>query len=101
MHVAGISPLHSWDWTWGEGVEAVNAFTLRENDRSQKQAVALYNAAVFLTRTILEGGRVQGFHEAFPGFGDARQEEGNEMSDNAMYSVVRALNAQFGGGEEP
>lgn len=98
--MAGISPLHSWDWTWGEGVEAVNAYTQRENDRAQKQSVALYNAAVFLARTLLEGGQIQKFHEAFPGFGDASQAEGNEMSDNAMYSVVRALNAQFGGEEE-
>lgn len=98
--MAGISPLHSWDWTWGEGVEAVNAYTQRENDRAQKQSVALYNAAVFLARTLLEGGQIQKFHEAFPGFDDAGQAEGNEMSDNAMYSVVRALNAQFGGEEE-
>ena len=98
--MAGISPLHSWDWTWGEGVEVVNAYTQRENDRAQKQSVALYNAAVFLARTILEGGQIQKFQEAFPGFGDTSQAEGNEMSDNAMYSVVRALNAQFGGEEE-
>lgn len=100
MHIAGISPLDSWDWTWGEGIEAVNAYTLRENERTRKQSVALYNAAVFLTRTLVEGGQIQGFHEAFPGFGNANREASSEMSDNAMYSVVRALNAQFGGEEE-
>lgn len=100
MHIAGISPRESGDWTWGEGIEAVNAYTLRENDRARKQSVALYNAAVFLARTLLEGGQPQGFHEAFPGFGSEEQTQGDAMSDNAMYSVVRALNAQFGGGEE-
>ena len=100
MHIAGISPLQSWNWTWGEGIEAVNAYTLRENDRAKKQAVALYNAAVFLARTLVEGGQIQGFDTAFPGFGNGKQEAAGEMSDNAMYSVVRALNAQFGGEEE-
>lgn len=100
MHIAGISPLESWEWTYGEGCDAVNAYILRENSRAEKRAVALYNAAVFLTRTLLEGGRIQGFQDAFPGF--AQESEGGSatMSDNAMYSVVRALNAQFGGEEE-
>ena len=99
MHIAGISPLESWDWTWGEGCEAVNAYILRENKRAKKNSVALYNAAVFLARTMVAGGRVQSFHEAFPGFAD-EQRRGEEMSDEAMYAVVRALNAQFGGEEE-
>lgn len=100
MHIAGICPLDSWDWTWGEGIEAVNAYTLRENDRAKKQSVALYNAAVFLAKTLVEGGQIQGFNDAFPGFSDESPKEGSAMSDNAMYSVVRALNAQFGGGED-
>lgn len=100
MHIAGISPQESWDWTWGEGLEAVNAYTLRENDKAEKQAVALYNAAVFLARTLLKGGQIQGFHEAFPGFGSEGQNQEEEMSDNAMFAVVRALNAQFGGTED-
>lgn len=100
MHIAGISPLQSWDWTWGEGVEAVNAFTLRENERAKKRAVALYNAAVFLAHTLVEGGQIRKFSEAFPGFGVETQTQEEEMSDDAMYAVVRALNAQFGGEEE-
>lgn len=100
MHIAGISPLQSWDWTWGEGVEAVNAFTLRENERAKKRAVALYNAAVFLAHTLVEGGQIRKFSEAFPGFGMETQTQEEEMSDDAMYAVVRALNAQFGGEEE-
>lgn len=100
MHIAGISPLESWEWTWGEGCEAVNAYTLRENDRAQRRAVALYNAAVFLARTICGSGQVQSFNEAFPGFGPTAQNGADEMSDSTMYSVVRALNAQFGGEEE-
>lgn len=100
MHIAGLSPQDSWDWTWGEGIEFINAYTLRENERTEKQAVALYNAAVFLARTLVEGGQIQPFREAFPGFDGESQDCGNEMSDNAMYSVVRALNAQFGGEEE-
>lgn len=100
MHVAGISPLQSWDWTWGEGIEAVNAYTLRENERAKKRAVALYNAAVFLAHTLVEGGQIQKFSDAFPGFDVGEQSREEEMSDNAMYAVVRALNAQFGGEEE-
>lgn len=99
MHIAGISPLESWEWTWGEGVEAVNAYTLRENERAKKQSVALYNAAVFLAHTLVAGGQIQSFNKAFPGFGTDDQREDEEMSDEAMYAVVRALNAQFGGEE--
>lgn len=100
MHIAGISPLQSWGWTWGEGIEAVNAYTLRENDRAKKRAVALYNAAVFLAHTLVEGGQIQKFSEAFPGFEAEEPAREEAMSDDAMYAVVRALNAQFGGEEE-
>ena len=96
MHVAGISPLESWEWTWGEGCEAVNAYVVRENDRAKKQSVALYNAAVFLAGTLV--GKMKSFNEAFPGFGSETQGK-EEMSDEAMYAVVRALNAQLGGEE--
>lgn len=99
MHIAGVSPLESWEWTWGEGIEAVNSYVLRENEKTRKNAVALYNAAVFLARTLTAGGEVQTFHEAFPGFGSPGESQGEEMSDSAMYAVVRALNAQFGGEE--
>lgn len=99
MHIAGICPMDSWEYTWGEGCEAVNAYNLRENDRAKKQAVALYNAAVFLVRTITTGGDVQSFYEAFPGFGPEEKKEQKDMTDEAMYAVVRALNAQFGGKE--
>ena len=98
MHIAGISPLESWEYTWGEGIEAVNAYQPRENDRAKKRAVALYNAAVFLARTVT-GGQVQKFIEAFPGFDDTREMQHEEMSDDAMYAMARALNAQFGGEE--
>lgn len=100
MHIAGISPLESWEWTWGEGCEAVNAYTLRENERAKKNSVALYNAAVFLAHTLVAGGRVKSFQEAFPGFDAGEQHRSEEMSDEAMFAVVRALNAQFGGEEE-
>lgn len=96
MHIAGISPLESWEWTWGEGCEAVNAYIQRENERAKKQSVALYNAAVFLAGTLL--GKAQSFNEAFPGFNVANQNR-EEMSDEAMYAMARALNAQFGGEE--
>lgn len=99
MHIAGISPLESWEWTWGEGIEAVNAYTYRENERAEKRSVALYNAAVFLARTLVAGGCVQSFDEAFPGFDAANQNGKKEMTDDAMYQMVRALNAQFGGEE--
>ena len=101
MHVAGVSPLESWSWTWGEGCEAVNAYIRRENERSEKQAVALYNAAAFLTHSIkvsFTGGEIKKFSEAFPGF-NVEQPSSGEMSDDAMYAVVRALNASFGGEE--
>lgn len=98
MHVAGIHPWDSWGYTWGEGIEVVNAYNRRENDRARKRAVALYNAAVFLARTI-HGGQIQEFSEAFPGFDGVGQQEKAAMSDHAMYAVVRALNAQFGGEE--
>lgn len=101
MHIAGVSPQDSWNWTWGEGCEAVNAYVHRENDRSKKQAVALYNAAAFLTHSIkvsFTGGEIKKFSEAFPGF-DVEQAEFGEMSDEAMYAVVRALNASLGGEE--
>lgn len=102
MHVAGVSPLESWDWTWGEGCEAVNAHAQRENDRAKKRAVALYNATALLTHSLsslLTGGEMKRFAEAFPGF-DVKQAEAGEMSDDAMYAKVRALNAIFGGEEE-
>lgn len=98
MHIAGIDPRESWDYTWGEGIDVVNAYNRRENDRAKKRAVALYNATVFLARTVIAGGKIQEFSEAFPGFdGSAGKQE--EMSDDAMYAMVRALNAQFGGEE--
>lgn len=99
MHIAGIDPRESWDYTWGEGIEVADAYQKRENDRAKKQAVALYNAAVFLARTVT-GGRVQEFHEAFPGFDGTAGKQPEEMSDDAMYAMVRALNAQLGGKEE-
>ena len=102
MHVAGVSPLESWDWTWGEGIEIVNAYMQRENDRAKKRAVALYNAAVLLVHSLpaaLTGGEMKRFAEAFPGF-DVEQATAEEMSDEAMYAKVRALNAMFGGEEE-
>lgn len=104
MHVAGISPLDSWDYTWGEGCEAVNAYITRENERAKRQAVALYNATAFLTNSLqvlFKGGELQSFGEAFPGFtAEPGKKKTEEMSDEAMYAVVRALNAQFGGKEE-
>lgn len=102
MHVAGVSPLESWDWTWGEGCEMVNAYMQRENDRSKKRAVALYNAAVLLVHSLpaaLTGGEMKQFAEAFPGF-DVEQAEPGMMSDEAMYAKVKALNAMFGGEED-
>lgn len=98
MHIAGISPRQSWDWTWGEGCEAVEAYNFREDDNARKRAVALYNAAVFLAQ-IVAGKRIPSFHEAFPGF-SVEEQNNKEMTDEAMYAVVRALNAQFGGEEE-
>lgn len=101
MHVAGVSPLDSWHWTWGEGCEAVNAYIQRENDRSKKQAVALYNAAAFLIHSLpvsLTGGEIKRFSEAFPGY-DAAEVGTDGMSDDAMYAAVRALNARLGGEE--
>lgn len=102
MHVAGVSPQESWEWTWGEGCEAVNAYAQRENDRAKKRAVALYNATALLTHslgTALSGGQMKSFAEAFPGF-DVKQAESDEMSDDAMYARVLALNAIFGGEED-
>ena len=97
MHIAGIHPWDSWDYTWGEGLEAVNAYNRRENDRAKRRAMALYNAAVFLAQAVT-GGQVASFEQAFPGFGEAAQKS-EEMSDDAMYAMARALNAQFGGEE--
>lgn len=98
MHIAGISPQESWCYTWGEGLEAVDAYQQRENARAKKQAVALYNAAVFLAGLI--GGKVQTFAQAFPGFDESSDKEPKQMSDDAMYAMVRSLNAQFGGKED-
>lgn len=95
MHIAGVSPQESWEWTWGEGCEAVNAYMIRENDRAHKQAVALYNAAACLAHMV--SGEMPTFAQAFPGFG--KEEENKEMTDEAMYAMVRALNATFGGKE--
>lgn len=95
MHVAGVSPQESWEWTWGEGCEAVNAYMIRENDRAHKQAVALYNAAACLAHFV--SGNALSFAQAFPGF--AKEEEKKEMTDEAMYAMARALNAAFGGTE--
>lgn len=100
--MAGVSPQESWDWTWGEGCEVVNAYTQRENDRAKKRAVALYNAAALLTHSLgglLTGGEMKRFAEAFPGF-DVEQAASGEMSDEAMYAKVKALNAILGGEEE-
>lgn len=66
--------------------------------------MALYNAAAFLAhsiKTMLAGGEFKSFGEAFPGYEEEKKPETNEMSDEAMYAVVRALNAQFGGKEDP
>lgn len=102
MHVAGISPQESWEWTWGEGCEAVNAYAQRENNRAKKRAVALYNATALLMHSLegsLSGRGMKPFAEAFPGF-DVQQTESEEMSDDAMYARVKALNAIFGGDED-
>lgn len=80
----------------------MDAYVQRENDRAKKRAVALYNAAALLTHSIgslLTGGQMKRFSEAFPGF-DVEQAEPGEMSDEAMYAKVKALNAIFGGDEE-
>lgn len=100
--MAGVSPQESWDWTWGEGLEIVDAYIRRENDRAKKRAVALYNAAALLTHSIeglFTGEQMKRFSEAFPGF-DVEQVESGEMSDEAMYAKVKVLNAIFGGEEE-
>ena len=102
MHVAGVSPLESWEWTWGEGCEIVDAYTQRENDRSKKRAVALYNATVLLVHSlpaVISGGEMKKFADAFPGF-DVEQAEFDQMSDEAMFAKARVLNAMFGGEEE-
>ena len=102
MHVAGVSPLETWDWTWGEGLEIVNAYMQRENDRAKKRAVALYNATALLVHSlsaVLSGGDMKGFAEAFPGF-DVEQTGSGTMSDEAMYARIKALNAIFGGEED-
>ena len=98
MHVAGIDPRESWDYTWGEGIEAVDAYNRRENDRARRRAVALYNASVFLAQTVT-GGQIRKFEEAFPGFDGTSGQKSEPMSDDAMYAQVRALNAMFGGEE--
>lgn len=100
--MAGVSPLDSWNWTWGEGIEIVNAYMQRENDRAKKRAVALYNATALLVHSlpaVLSGGEMKGFAEAFPGF-DVEQATAGTMSDEAMYAQVKALNAIFGGEED-
>ena len=100
--MAGVSPLDSWDWTWGEGCEIVKAYMQRENDRAKTRAVALDNATVLLVHSlpaVLAGGDIKGFAESFPGF-DVEQAEAGTMSDDAMYAKVRALNKIFGGEEE-
>ena len=61
--------------------------------------MALYNAAVFLADILVGGGTVKRFQDAFPGFNAAGQNMKKEMSDDDMYQMVRALNAQFGGEE--
>ena len=102
MHMAGVSPLESWGWTWGEGIEIVNAYMQRENDRAKKRAVALYNATALLVHSlpaVLSGGEMKGFAEAVPGF-DVEQAAAGTMSDEAMYAQVKALNAIFGGEED-
>lgn len=102
MHMAGVSPLDSWNWTWGEGIEIVNAYMQRENDRAKKRAVALYNATALLVHSlpaVLSGGEMKGFAEAFPGF-DVEQATAGTMSDEAMYAQVKVLNAIFGGEED-
>ena len=100
--MAGVSPLDSWNWTWGEGIEIVNAYMQRENDRAKKRAVALYNATALVVHSlpaVLSGGEMKGFAEAFPGF-DVEQAAAGTMSDEAMYAQVKALNAIFGGEED-
>lgn len=95
--------MESWEYTWGEACEAVSAYQQRENDRSKKQAVALYNATAFLVhslKTMITGGEFKSFGEAFPGFRGLPNGTSEEMTDEAMYAVVRALNAQFGGKED-
>jgi len=102
MHVAGVSPQESWEWTWGEGCEAVNAYAQRENDRAKKRAVALYNATALLIHSLgsaMSGGQMKSFAESFPGF-DVAQAEPDAMSDDAMFAKVKALNAIFGGEED-
>ncbi len=102
MHIAGVSPLDSWDWTWGEGIEVVNAYTLRQNRHAETRAVALYNAAAFLLSSLgasFAGKDIQTFAEAFPGFDGVTQGK-KDMSDDEMYAQVRHLNRMFGGEEE-
>lgn len=97
--MAGVLPWDSWDYTWGEGIEIVDAYNRRENDRAKRRAVALYNAAVFLAQTVTAGGSVKPFQEVFPGFASDNENREQQMSDEAMFATVRALNAQLGGKE--
>lgn len=102
MHVAGVSPLESWEWTWGEGIEVVNAYIIRRNKEATTRAVALYDAAAFLLSgfsAALAGEELQTFQEAFPGFGDVVQ-KAKEMTNEEMYAEVQRINRIFGGEEE-
>lgn len=102
MHIAGVSPLESWEWTWGEGVEAVNAYILRKNSHAKTRAVALYNATVFLVSSLsaaFAGKDMRTFEEAFPGIEGVTQVK-KDMTDEEMYTTVQCMNQAFGGEEE-
>lgn len=101
MHIAGVSPQESWEWTWGEGVEAVNAYILRKNNHAKTRAVALYNAAVFLVSGLsaaFAGNEMKTFEEAFPGIEGVTQGQ-KDMTDEEMYAAVLRMNQDFGGEE--
>lgn len=62
---AGVSPLESDEWCWGELLAAAEGMALRERRQGQLLAVASMRQAE-LTARALGGGRLPEVWEAFP-----------------------------------
>lgn len=80
--------------TPGELNACARAYGRRQDAQRREKQGEIYNLAA-LIREMVWAKKAPSFESVFP----EKAETAGEMTDDAMYAVVRALNAAFGGTE--
>ena len=73
----------------------VRAYETRRDEQQRISQINIYNLAA-LIRPMVWAKHPPSFENAFP---SATPEKDNDMTDEQMYAMARALNALFGGEE--